>query len=119
MVPIHMNLGFRVSDGSCVRGVKNCEKYASDGTCEECRSGFSFIAESCKRNLLLGCKSERPDHTCTDCWEPFKLNQDHCSIDNCLLLNDYGCYACDCGFYLTHEQDCKPFQPGCMRYSRE
>jgi hypothetical protein len=58
------------------------------------------------------------NHKCHKCLEPFKKKEDHCEIANCLTYNDFGCTACDCGYYLTPQNICSEVQPGCIRYQR-
>lgn len=72
----------------------------------------------CRHNYLLGCKEETTSHTCKECYPPFEINGQHCDVPNCRTLNDFGCVACECGFYLTSTRLCKPIAPGCLRYER-
>lgn len=69
-------------------------------------------------NTLLGCKRTKSDHTCLECWPPFKLNGEHCEVSDCQSLNDYGCTTCQCGFYLDRDRGCKKADDGCLRYER-
>ena len=105
-------------DGKCKKGVKNCKEYKKDGTCQACKVNYSLIFGDCKHNILLGCKEEKEDHTCKQCYEPFQLFGSHCDIGDCQTLNDYGCVACECGFYLTEERKCQKIERGCMRHQR-
>lgn len=75
-----------------------------------------MILQRCRHNNLLGCKYETSQHTCTECYSPFQISNGFCDIDNCKILNDYGCTSCECGFYLTADRTCQPIQPGCLRY---
>ena len=68
--------------------------------------------------MLLGCRTEEQDHTCKECFEPFRMVGNHCSIENCKTFNDYGCTNCECGYYLTSDRNCREIEPGCLRYQR-
>ena len=98
--------------------MKNCEAYSEEGECQKCRSDHSLVLGACRHNLLLGCRTEQEDHSCKECFAPFKLNANHCDIPNCKQFNDFGCTACDCGYYLTPQRDCKEADQGCLRYQR-
>ena len=110
--------GFYRVAGKCKEGVQNCQDYKKDGTCRQCNVNYSLIFGSCKHNILLGCKAVKEDHTCKECYEPFESVGNHCDIEDCQTLNDYGCVACECGSYLTEERKCKNVERGCMRYQR-
>lgn len=107
-----------MTEHKCVLGIKHCAIYNNDGECTECEQDYSLILSQCRRNSLLGCKYETSSHTCQECYPPFTLNGQHCDIDQCRILNDYGCVSCECGFYLTPERDCKPIASGCLRYEK-
>ena len=107
-----------MKEHKCVLGIKHCAVYNNDGECTECEQDYSLILSQCRRNSLLGCKYETSSHTCQECYPPFTLNGQHCDIDQCRILNDYGCVSCECGFYLTPDRDCKPISPGCLRYEK-
>lgn len=77
-----------------------------------------MIYGKCRHNLLLGCKVELNDHRCKECFAPFELSEYNCGIRNCKRYNDYGCYACECGFYITENRACKKYEDGCMKYDR-
>ena len=72
--------GFKNVDGKCEVGIRNCLKYNKDGTCSECKPNYSLLMNECKHNILLGCKIEKQDHTCKECWKPFRKNGDHCDV---------------------------------------
>lgn len=109
--------GFRKVGGVCEEGVKYCETY--DGSkCEKCETEFSLIFGECRHNGLLGCRSENSDHTCNECIKPFVLDNFNCVIPNCKRINDYGCYACECGFFITESRTCQRMAVGCLKNYR-
>ena len=73
----------------------------------------------CLKNTILGCQIENEAGGCKKCYEPiFRLVDKHCEVDNCRSVNEYGCIACECGFYLTEGGICNEMMPGCLRYQR-
>lgn len=110
--------GYRRVNGACQVGVKFCEEYNSDNTCKRCNIEYSLILDQCKHNFLLGCKIEQSDHTCSECHKPFQLENYQCIIKNCKSYNDFGCYACECGFYVNEKRSCQKMQEGCLKYNR-
>lgn len=68
-------------------------------------------------NSILGCKNE-VEHVCKECYKPFKSEGGDCIIAHCKKYNDYGCVACECGYFLTPQGICKRIQTGCVRYQR-
>lgn len=118
MVQVIFISGFRRVDGGCKTGFKNCQKYDENGKCADCKNDYSLVLGHCRHNFLLGCRLEEADHTCKDCFAPFKKNGNHCDIPHCKSYNDFGCVGCECGYYLTGEKDCKEVSSGCVRYQR-
>lgn len=110
--------GFNQNNGKCILGISNCASYDAQNLCIKCVDDYSLILSECRHNTLLGCKTEAFSHTCDICYFPFELNRNHCDIPDCRMLNDYGCTACECGFYLTEDRRCKTIARGCMRYER-
>ena len=41
-----------------------------------------------------------------------------CVIENCASLNDYGCFACECGFFVNADKSCSKITDGCLTYQR-
>lgn len=39
-------------------------------------------------------------------------------IKDCRRYNDFGCYACQCGYYITDAKSCRKYEDGCMKYYR-
>lgn len=39
-------------------------------------------------------------------------------MSNCQSHNEFGCVACECGFYLTPDRKCNQIAQGCIRYNR-
>ena len=101
--------GFRKVNEQCVEGVKECADYNADGSCGLCNQEFSLMFGECRHNRLLGCKHELPDHRCADCFAPFELDNYNCGIRHCKKYNDFGCYSCECGFYITENRECKQY----------
>jgi hypothetical protein len=58
------------------------------------------------------------DHNCQECFSPFQLTSYQCSISNCKSLNDFGCVACECGYYLTESRTCQKIPQGCLKNVR-
>lgn len=83
----------------------------------KCVSGYSLVNNLCLQSLILGCEFEEND-VCGKCAAPFHKVKDHCEIKDCASYNEYGCVACECGFYLTNEGKCKELASGCIRYQR-
>lgn len=110
--------GYVKSQGTCKVGVKYCEEYNTDSTCKKCTIEYSLIFNECKHNLLLGCKVEQSDHTCSECYKPFVLQNYQCVIKECKSYNDYGCVSCECGYYLSETRSCLKMQEGCLKYYR-
>lgn len=72
----------------------------------------------CRHNLLLGCKTELSDHRCSECYPPYELHSYSCVIKNCKRYNDFGCYSCECGYYITENRSCRKYEDGCLKYYR-
>lgn len=83
-----------------------------------CNEEYSLMFGECRHNLLLGCKVELSDHRCAECYSPFELDSYSCGIRNCKRYNDYGCYSCECGYYITQTRSCKKYEDGCVKYYR-
>ena len=113
------DLGFVLSGGRCVKGIKDCVSYldASHEVCVDCTKNHSLVNNACLLNTILGCKKE-VDHTCKECYEPFSLKDGHCEINECKSYNDFGCTACHCGYFITDSRTCSEMSPGCLRYQR-
>ena len=110
--------GYRRIDGVCVIGTKECVEYEEDGSCRMCLEEYSLLFGECRHNLLLGCRTELGDHRCADCFAPFELDSYSCRIKNCKSYNDYGCYSCECGYYVTEGYTCRKMEEGCLKYYR-
>ena len=110
--------GFRKVGDICKVGKKYCSKYDNEDRCSKCNNDYSLILGECRHNSLLGCKVEQPDHTCSECFKPFVLENYHCVIPNCKSLNDYGCYSCECGFFITDSRTCQKMPNGCLKTYR-
>ena len=85
--------------------------------CSSCAHGYSLYQNFCVKNSIMGCKTEL-DKKCTECYKPFNLNDNDCTIKNCKVYNDYKCAACECGYFLTSTGICKSIADGCIRYQR-
>ena len=81
-------------NGNCEVGIKNCRTYRNEKECLECKDDYSLIFGQCRHNLLLGCRSEKEGHSCSECFPPFQLNINHCDIPFCKKFNDFGCVKC-------------------------
>ena len=115
----YCNSGFYLKGTSCVKTVKNCVKFsdAQRQVCTDCAQGYSLHENYCVMNSVLGCKNE-VDHVCKECFKPFTLNNGNCEIQHCKSYNDFGCVACNCGYYLNKNGMCKVMEGGCIRYHR-
>lgn len=101
--------GFRRIQDKCVEGIKECLEYNEDGSCLSCNEEYSLMEGVCRHNLLLGCKSELSDHRCAECYAPFELHSYSCIVKNCKRYNDFGCYSCECGYYITENRACRKY----------
>ena len=110
--------GYIKKGGKCEVGIKECAEYTKDGSCALCNEEYSLMFGECRHNLLLGCKVELSDHRCSECYAPFELDSYSCGIRNCKRYNDYGCYSCECGYYITQTHSCKKYEDGCSKYNR-
>lgn len=124
-----------LENGICLSGIRHCIKYLQKGetskytsidlnadnqadqVCTECKPNFSLINNACVKNKILGCQNEI-NHKCLKCHEPFEKKQEHCEIKNCVSYNDFGCTACDCGYFLNFRNVCEEIHAGCIRYQR-
>ena len=92
--------------------------YSSDKSiCFECENNYSLVSNNCLKNKILGCKKEQ-FNSCTECYQPFELSSGHCSIDNCKSYSDFGCVACECGYYITKDRICLKIEEGCIRHQK-
>ena len=98
--------------------MKYCSEYDTEGKCKKCDNEYSLIFGECRHNILLGCKVEQADHTCLECFKPFQLDNYQCVIPACKSYNDYGCYACECGFFITNTHSCQKMLDGCIKTYR-
>ena len=65
--------------------------------------------------MIVGCKAQS-NGQCVECFNPFKLSSGKCTIDNCLTLGDFGCGACQSGYYLKPDGLCYKNDLGCSLY---
>ena len=110
--------GFVRKGGRCEKGVRECVEYGKDGKCVACAHEFSLVFDECRHDFLLGCREELDDHRCKECFAPYELDNFQCVIPNCKRYNDYGCYSCQCGFFITEKHSCRKYEEGCLKYYR-
>jgi len=79
-------------NGQCIDEIKNCAKYKSDKSCEECASNYQL-----------------KNGECLPCVNPYIGNGKTCYLPSfrCVLDDDYGnCFKCFAGYYLNSEKVC-------------
>ena len=75
-------LGYKLQDGVCVEGMRNCKTYdTANGLCLTCYRGYTLTAESaCQVNpqadLMEGCSRQYED-TCLECKKGYYFNYDN------------------------------------------
>lgn len=110
--------GYRVDgNGSCAENDKVCDKYSdTTGKCLKCSVGF-FVNKDGK------CEAKKPGcvyqgYNCTNCSQPFSLNNGQCEIFGCKLTGETGCLQCKEPFVVDLKTNSCVIE-GCSTYDTD